>query len=407
VDIATITDTVTGIGRALAPSTEPGALAAADADALLDLLLALERAARQLQGARYRVLSALDEHPAYRRNAIQDAASEVACALRISERAAQGQLADARTLTQVLPEALQQLAAGAVQTTQVRALIESTAGLGEQAARAVQARVLQRMPAQNPAATRKALSRAVLKADPDGAHRRHQHAREQRRVAHHPQGEGMSTLTAILPAEQAVHAMASIDAHARADRHNTPGDDRSLDQARADSLYHLLTGNPQAYPAALVHVSVPLDTLLSLDQEPGELEGYGPITAHTARALAAQADSLWQRLLTAPDAGLVVKTDPHRYRPTAEVRRQVSARDGHCTFPTCSMPAANSDLDHLVPFNHTRPEHGGATTPENLHALCRHHHRLKHQGGWTVHHSETSRDTTWTAPSGRQYAKTP
>ncbi|MGH6656981.1 MAG: HNH endonuclease [Actinocrinis sp.] len=67
------------------------------------------------------------------------------------------------------------------------------------------------------------------------------------------------------------------------------------------------------------------------------------------------------------------------------------------------MPAVRTDLDHIVPFNHQHPSRGGPTTAENLQPLCRHHHRLKHQGGWTVHHSETG-TTTWNAPSGRHYA---
>jgi hypothetical protein len=210
-----------------------------------------------------------------------------------------------------------------------------------------------------------------------------------------------------LPAEQAVHAMAVIDAHARTAKQE-PGDARSLEQARADSFYQLVTGTAGTYPPAVVQVTVGLDTLLRLDEQPGELTGYGPITAYTARMLAAQDDAVWRRLLTAPESGLVVKTDPQAYRPTAEVRRQVSARDGHCGFPGCAMPAARTDLDHVIAFNHRHPERGGPTTAENLQPLCRHHHQLKTHGGWSVHQNETpvttTPTTTWTAPSGHRYA---
>jgi hypothetical protein len=153
----------------------------------------------------------------------------------------------------------------------------------------------------------------------------------------------------------------------------------------------------------VVTVTVGVDTLLGIDQEPAELSGYGPVTAHTARMLAAQDDAVWRRLLTAPKSGLIVKTDPRTYRPTAEVRRHVSARDGHCSFPGCAMPASRTDLDHVVAFNHQRPERGGLTVPENLQALCRRHHGLKTRGDWTVRLSETDVNTIWTAPSGRQY----
>jgi 5-methylcytosine-specific restriction endonuclease McrA len=68
------------------------------------------------------------------------------------------------------------------------------------------------------------------------------------------------------------------------------------------------------------------------------------------------------------------------------------------------MPAARTDLDHIVPFNHSTPETGGLTIPENLQALCRHHHILKTTGGWTVRRSATAMTTTWISPTGRQYA---
>jgi Domain of unknown function (DUF222)/HNH endonuclease len=375
----------------------------------VEFVLAAEQLVRTATALRYRALSILARHPLFEGD-VHGAGVEAACALRISEHAAAHQVAEAVTLTRLFPETLDRLAAGTVQTTQVRALIDATLPLDDATARRVQDLVLPRMPEQNPAATRKALSRAVIKADPAGAEARRQHAVAERRVVHYPEPDGMSTVAATLPAEQALHAMNTIDAHARATRKEHPGDTRTLDQARADSFYRLVTGNATASPAALVHVTVPLDTLLGLDQEPGELSGYGPITAQAARTLAAQEDSTWQRLLTAPDTGTVVKTDPTTYRPTAEVRRHVSARDGHCTFPTCTMPATTTDLDHIIPFNHQHPDQGGPTTPDNLHPLCRYHHRLKTHAGWTVHRSETNptaatatATTTWTSPSGRKY----
>ncbi|UGY95194.1 HNH endonuclease [Streptomyces gobiensis] len=83
------------------------------------------------------------------------------------------------------------------------------------------------------------------------------------------------------------------------------------------------------------------------------------------------------------------------------------ARDQHCQFPTCHMPAHRSDLDHIHPFNHTHPKAGGQTVPENLIALCRRHHGLKHRAGWTVQRDTTTGHTTWTAPTGHHYTTHP
>jgi hypothetical protein len=66
------------------------------------------------------------------------------------------------------------------------------------------------------------------------------------------------------------------------------------------------------------------------------------------------------------------------------------------------MPAARCDLDHITPFNHHRPEHGGATTPQNLHALCRRHHRLKTAGSWKVTRRSEG-EVVWSAPTGHRY----
>ncbi|HEY5853656.1 MAG TPA: DUF222 domain-containing protein, partial [Aldersonia sp.] len=49
---------------------------------------------------------------------------------------------------------------------------------------------------------------------------------------------------------------------------------------------------------------------------------------------------------TEPPAGALT------YRPNAETAALVRARDRHCRFPGCQMPAARCQLDHIVPFDH-------------------------------------------------------
>ncbi|HEU5428760.1 MAG TPA: HNH endonuclease signature motif containing protein [Actinocrinis sp.] len=90
------------------------------------------------------------------------------------------------------------------------------------------------------------------------------------------------------------------------------------------------------------------------------------------------------------------------YKPTASVERLVRLRDRHCTFPGCAMPATRCDLDHITAFNHDRPEAGGATLPENLHTLCRRHHRLKTAGHWSVQRGSEG-EVVWSAPTGHRY----
>jgi hypothetical protein len=93
--------------------------------------------------------------------------------------------------------------------------------------------------------------------------------------------------------------------------------------------------------------------------------------------------------------------NPDKYTPTAAVDRYVRLRDRTCQFPGCNRPAEFTDLDHRTAF-----VEGGRTTTHNLHCLCRHHHRLKHHGDWTITPNPDGM-TTWTSPTGRRYRTPP
>ncbi|GAA1622819.1 hypothetical protein GCM10009744_07670 [Kribbella alba] len=90
-------------------------------------------------------------------------------------------------------------------------------------------------------------------------------------------------------------------------------------------------------------------------------------------------------------------SDPNSYTPSAAMDRYVRLRDRTCQFPGCNRPAEFTDLDHRVAF-----AAGGRTTAANLWCLCRHHHRLKHEGGWLLHPNRDG-TYTWTSPTGRRY----
>lgn len=393
----------------------------------IEALLACESLARRAQALVLRALGVLDRAQQQERGVERgNTEAEVCAALRWAPNTAQNRLVEAGMLESRFPECLDALSQGVIDWAQARALVECTMTLEDDAARAVQERVLVRMPGQSVAATRKAVRRAVVAVDPNGGQRRHVFERARRRVVFCPEADGMATLSLYTTAETGAALMAAVDRRARV---CGPGDERTLDQRRADTFAALIlsgigvrfngtqgtdavqsAGAPGAggeggaagaggeggassagsavvrlsgttdaplspSPAALVQVVVGIDTLLGSDDEPGELRGYGPITARQARELAFASGSTWRRLLTAPD-GTLTHTDPHTYRPAAQVARLVRMRDRHCAFPGCAMPAARCDLDHAQPFDKQKPAEGGATVPQNLQALCRRHHRL-------------------------------
>ena len=384
-------------------------LSALSRDGLIDALDGSEQLLAHFQAFQLRILATLAL--AGTDDPLDCTEEEVSAATRWSPNTTSHRLHLAHTLTTQFPETLALMDTGRISWPQAIALVEITTGLEPALARAAQARVLPRMPQQTVAATRKALHRAVLALDAEAAHTRHLHETARRRVTLYPEPDGMATLALYAPAQAGAAVLAALDMHAKP---RAQGDTRSLDQRRADTLTHLVLssvgvgvppgGTAQATPQipALVHVVVGLDTLLGANDEPADLRGIGPITAGQARALAYGRDATWRRLLTAPD-GTLLHTDPHTYRPTAPVDRYVRARDRHCTFPGCAMPAARCDLDHITPYNHQRPENGGTTVPENLHALCRRHHRLKTAGLWTVQRASQG-ETVWDTPTGHRYA---
>lgn len=182
-------------------------------------------------------------------------------------------------------------------------------------------------------------------------------------------------------------------------------DTRTLDQARADVLADLLLagapsvlGDAAAAISGRVHVTVPAATLAGIGDQPALLAGYGPIDPELARRLAAAAPS-WIRVFTDPQSGLPVAVDG--YRPSAELRRFLHARDERCRTPGCVRPAQRCDLDH----NHDTAL-GGATTLENLCHFCRRHHVAKHRTAWRVRQLPGG-VIEWTGPTGRRYRDRP
>ena len=87
------------------------------------------------------------------------------------------------------------------------------------------------------------------------------------------------------------------------------------------------------------------------------------------------------------------------------------ARDVTCTFPGCRQPATRCEIDHRIPYDHTRSTGDQAgdnqTCEANLHSLCKHHHQAKTEGWWNVTHNRTTGISTWTDRHGLTYARHP
>lgn len=322
------------------------------------------------------------------------AADEIATELAWSRGHARRQLDCAQALTARLPATHDALYHGAIDWYTADAIRQVTAHVADAATvRAVEDRALAGDPANRTSGEIRARARrAVLDLDPDAA-ARHQRARGERRIRLVAKDDGMAGLWALLPAEQAVAAHRHIDALAR--HAATPDDGRSADQRRADAFCDLVLGRSDRL-SVRVNVTVPAATLAGGDK-PGEIDGYGPVDAETARRLASgrlSDDTTWRRLLTDPVSSRVLDVGRRRYRPPAALADQVAARDQTCVFPGCMQPASECQLDHTVAW-----EDGGGTDAANLAPLCPHHHRLKHEAGWTL--TQVSPGSfVWRSPTG-------
>lgn len=353
-------------------------------------------------------------------------ADEVGAVLRIAGGTARSRMVSAADVVTRLPGTLVQLTAGVISPVQARELGEAVSGLADDAAAQVEARVLARAGEQTNGQFRVSLRRAVIAAAPVVAEQAHARAVGQRRVRRFAAEDGMSILWALLATPDAIRIETALNHRADAlkdradavkDRRPVPADpvDRvgefvRVDQRRADALVEFadryLADPHQLGPAAVgvraqVAVTVALSTLLSVDDAPGELAGYGPIPASMVRALAFASDATWRRLVTDP-VGRLIDYGKTRYRPPKSLAEFVRARSQTCAFPTCSRPAQRCELDHARPW----ADDAGPTCADNLVPLCSRHHHLKHETTWAMHYEPTTGTTTWTSPTGRTYTNT-
>ncbi|MDK1358997.1 DUF222 domain-containing protein [Arthrobacter sp. zg-Y1219] len=290
---------------------------------------------------------------------------------------------------------------------------------------------------------------------------------EQRTVWVRPEPDGMSWLSALLPAEKAQAIFTQLSVAARGEQ--AAGDTRTVDQLRTDILTDLLGGHehecgdecsnggggrgkgskgsrggrnaggagagakrgkgrskssgsgreassqgegsgsgkgsgscrighgPRARTEILVLINA--ETLFGADDQPAELNGYGPISPVTARRMAREAMK-WTPVERDPDTEEVLRVGKRRKVPDG-LKRVLRVRDGTCRFPGCRTNAVISEIDHTKPW-----AQGGPTDHDNLEHLCRRHHMFKTAGFWKARQPRPG-VIEWTSPSGRRYRTEP
>jgi len=126
----------------------------------------------------------------------------------------------------------------------------------------------------------------------------------------------------------------------------------------------------------LVTVHVGEETLSSGAKGRCELEDGPSLAAETARRMACDAGIV--RIQEDSDGNVLNIGRKTRAIPPS-MRRALMNRDKGCRFPGCTHK-------HFTDGHHIRHwAGGGETNLDNLVLLCRHHHRLVHEGGFGLH----------------------
>jgi hypothetical protein len=415
--------------------------ATATDETLVDLVAAAERLAAWARASSAVLAAELSHRPSMRSpvlqpqsalTPVQTTATELSMRLACSPFAAARLTRMGRALAGPLTATGAAFANGRIDARRAQAITDALGDLPGPVAWDVEDRVLDRAATRTLPEVRADVHRALVAVDPAEAVARARHARTTRRVeAPRREADGMATLIAVLPAPRATDIYRVLDAAARTAR--AAGDPRTLEQLRADGLCDLTLGPEpvpggqptpagegpvpgegsgattppvRRRPAVVTRLTMPLSTLLGVDDQPADLEGYGAIDPVTARALAA--GGVFQRMVTDPLSGTLLDLGRTTYRPSAALAEHVQARDGTCRHPACSVPAGACDLDHTRDY-HREPDDGGppgTTSHDNLGPLCRRHHRMKSEAGFRLRQTEPGQ-FEWLTPTGHRYAVPP
>lgn len=262
-----------------------------------------------------------------------------------------------------------------------------------------------RLVALEPRELARSCRRVLARADAAALARRAERNRRDLTDVHVDPGPvGTSVVSAVLPSEVGLVVQAAVEELARqriAEAKDDPTRERlRVGAARAQALTDLVLRGVSVH--ARVAVTVPVETFAPTgggETPPGvEAPGVGWLPPEVvARVRAGESHEITRVLLDAETGQALpepsVSVSQVGYVPRSGLRAHVVVRDGTCRMFGCTRPAERCDLDHATPW----PQ--GPTSPENLAALCRRHHRLKQDPRWG-YRLDPDGIAMWTSPSG-------
>lgn len=398
-------------------------LAAGDRD-LIDLVAADQRVANMAEFAKVsHMVEFVDERRAageaegggrIGRLEVTAAMFELSLALMVPVATVQTLVARGRDLRSRMPRVWAAWGLGRIGLGAARLIDEAVDRLARpESRRVLDESVVDQATEKTPAQLRSWLDRFVERMEADKARDRHRRAVKDRAVWVRQGQDGMGWLTGLLPGTELAAIDARLDAIARG---LGAADGRTMEQRRADILCDTLlgrmangcetgTGSASAgvVPAATIGVIVPIQSLVGMGDEPGEFaDRNGSVPADLVRSLAVRPGTVFWRLLTDEVGHLLDATELGRF-PSRKLGFAVRLRDGTSVFPTSSVPAVRSDLDHTRPHcGHRACIEHGPTTAANLGALDRRVHQQKTDGNLRLRRTRSG-SFEWTTRTGHRY----
>jgi hypothetical protein len=295
---------------------------------------------------------------------------------KLSGAAATERVGIARQLDQ-LPKTEAAFARGDLSYEHVAQIARTADHVGAAAVRQEEASLLQAAQTRDPGQFTSVAKNFEHRIDAEGALAETNRAHTRRYLHLSEPQDGLVRIDGLLDAEGGATVRTALAAFMKPIK----DDERSYGQRQHDALIELClqrSGSRRdgagSRPQLIIRAS--LDTLAGIPGAPaGELEGGGTVPAATVQRIACDT-----ALSHITGRGELEHELNHASRTIpASTRRALEARDQHCVFPGCDRPLSWCDGHHLVWWIK-----GGATELPNLALLCRHHHRMVHEEGWTL-----------------------
>ncbi|MDQ1476446.1 MAG: hypothetical protein QOE62_1675 [Actinomycetota bacterium] len=234
--------------------------------------------------------------------------------------------------------------------------------------------------------------------DRDGADRRKSAEYDRRHVNYSRSIRGLGFLDGVFEPEGA--ALADTALRHAVERTRGKNDPRSPGQLRADAMADIFRHylDQQSRGTNRPHLMMAVDPATYSGETVGLSETFSGHRLHpdTLRRLAC--DSIIQRIVLDSD-GVPLDMGRATRTFTPDQYRAIMLRDGGCRMPGCDAGPQDCEAHHAL----IHWDDGGPTDISNGLALCRGtgHHRLIHEGGWTVT-GDPNGEITFHDPDGNE-----